>query len=81
LLQGENPELLRYELIEIPLITPLVIEHRSHRLLCPCCSTSTRTTLSADAEISDYGPRLSAPVGLLGSDFPLSFSKTQAPHD
>jgi len=29
-------------------------------------------------ELSRYGPRLSALVGLLGSVFPLSFSKTQA---
>jgi hypothetical protein len=29
-------------------------------------------------EASRYGPRLSALVGLLGSAFPLSFSKTQA---
>ncbi|MFM7512439.1 MAG: transposase, partial [Cyanobium sp.] len=31
-----------------------------------------------DVEASPYGPRLSALVGLLGSAFPLSFSKTQA---
>ena len=31
-----------------------------------------------DVEPSRYGPRLSALVGLLGSAFPLSFSKTQA---
>jgi hypothetical protein len=34
--------------------------------------------LPADVETSQYGPRLSALVGLLGSAFPLSFSKTQA---
>jgi hypothetical protein len=34
--------------------------------------------LPADVEASSYGPRLSALVGLLGSAFPLSFSKTQA---
>ena len=28
-----------------------------------------------------YEPKLSALVGLLGSAFPLSFSKTQALHD
>jgi hypothetical protein len=55
-----------------------VIEHRLHRLVCPCCSTSTCATLPADVEASHYGPRLSALVGLLGSAFPLSFSKTQA---
>jgi len=78
LLAGEDPEPLRHQLIEIPPIAPLVIEHRLHRLVCPCCSTSTCATLPADVEASHYGPRLSALVGLLGSAFPLSVSKTQA---
>ena len=78
LLEGEDPDPLRHQVIEIPPITPLVIEHRLHRLVCPCCSTSTCATLPADVEASPYGPRLSALVGLLGSAFPLSFSKTQA---
>ena len=78
LLVGIDPEPLRHQVIEIPPITPLVIEHRLHRLVCPCCSTSTCATLPADVEASHYGPRLSALVGLLGSAFPLSFSKTQA---
>jgi transposase len=78
LLQGEDPEPYRHQVIEIPPITPLVIEHRLHRLVCPCCSTSTCATLPADVKATRYGPRLSALVGLLGSAFPLSFSKTQA---
>ena len=65
-------------MIEIPPITPVVIEHRLHRLVCPCCSTSTCAKRPADVEPNRYGPRLSALVGLLGSAFPLSFSKTQA---
>jgi transposase len=69
---------LRHQLIEIPPITPLVIEHRLHRLVCPCCSRRTCATLPADVEPSHYGPRLSGLVGLLGSSFPLSFRKTQA---
>jgi transposase len=78
LLHGEDPDPLRHQVIEIPPITPVVIEHRLHRLVCPCCSTSTCATLPAEVEGSHYGPRLSALVGLLGSAFPLSFSKTQA---
>ncbi|MEY4358864.1 MAG: hypothetical protein RLZZ631_350 [Cyanobacteriota bacterium] len=78
LLQGEDPAPVRHQVIEIPPITPLVIEHRLHRLVCPCCSTSTCAALPADVEASRYGPRLSALVGLLGSAFPLSFGKTQA---
>jgi len=73
--QGDDLEPLRHQVIEIPPITPLVIKHR---LVCPCCSTSTCAPLPADVELSRYGPRLSALVGLLGSVFPLSFSKTQA---
>ena len=78
LLQGIDPDPLRHQVIEIPPITPVVIEHRLHRLVCSCCSTSTCASLPADVEPSRYGPRLSALVGLLGSAFPLSFSKTQA---
>jgi transposase len=78
LLEGEDSDPLRHQVIEIPLITPVVIEHRLHRLVCPCCSSSTCATLPADVEASSYGPRLSALVGLLGSAFPLSFSKTQS---
>ena len=78
LLEGEDSDPLRHQVIEIPPITPVVIEHRLHRLVCPCCSTSTCAPLPADVEASCYGPRLSALVGLLGSAFPLSFSKTQA---
>ena len=77
LLDGVDPEPLRHQVIEIPPITPLVIEHRLHRLVCPCCSTSTCATLPADVEAARYGPRLSTLVGLLGSAFPLSISKTQ----
>jgi hypothetical protein len=78
LLHGEDSDPLHHQVIEIPPITPLVIEHRLHRLVCPCCSTSTCATLPADVEASHDGPRLSALVGLLGSAFPLSVSKTPA---
>jgi len=77
LLAGEDSDPLRHQVIEIPPITPLLIEHRLHRLICPCCSTSTCASLPADVGVSRYGPRLSSLVGLLGSAFPLSISKTK----
>ena len=78
LLEGEDPDPLRHLVIEIPPITPLVIEHRLHRLICPCCSTSTCAPLPADVEVSRYGRRLSFLIALLGAAFPLSISKSQA---
>jgi transposase len=77
LLRGDDPEPLRHQVIEIPPITPIVIEHRLHRLMCPCCSTSTCASLPPDVEASRYGPKLSGLVGLLTGSFPLSFSKVQ----
>ena len=52
---------------EIPPITQLVIGHGLHRLIYPCCSASTRASLPADVEVSYYGSRLSALVGLLAA--------------
>jgi transposase len=77
LLRGDDPDPLRHQVLEIPPITLTVLEHRLHRLVCPCCST----TLPPDVESSRYGPRLSGLVGLLGSAFPLSISKSQVSSD
>lgn len=77
LLRGEDPEPLLHQVIEIPPITPIVIEHRLHRLVCPCCSTSTCAPLPPEVEASRYGPKLSGLVGLLTGSFPLSLSKVQ----
>ncbi len=57
LLQGEDPEPWRHHVIEIPPITPLVTCHRLHRLVCPCCSTSTCATLpAAPVQRTGYPP-------------------------
>lgn len=78
MLEGEDSAPLPHQVIKIPPITPLVIEYRLHRLVCPCCSTSSCAARPAAVEASHYVPRLSSLGGLLGSAFPLSFSKTQA---
>ena len=78
LLRGDDPNPVRHQVLEIPPITLKVLEHRLHRLACPCCSTTTCATLPPDVERSRYGSRLSGLVGLLGSAFPLSVRKSQA---
>jgi transposase len=75
-LQGVDSEPLGYQVFEISLITPMVIEHRLYRLVCPCCSTSILATLQADVEATRYGSKLSGLVGFLGGAFSLSFNKT-----
>ena len=78
LLEGEDPDPLRHQVIKIQLITPLVIEHRLHRLACQYCCTSTCAPLPAAVETRHYGPPLNDLVNPLGSTFPLSFSKSMA---
>jgi hypothetical protein len=58
----------------IPPIQAEVIEHRLHRLLCPCCSTSTCAELPQGVETSHYGSRLISLVGLLDRLLGVSIS-------
>jgi transposase len=77
-LQGTDAEPIRRQVIEVPPITPVVIEHRLHRLVCPGCGTSTCGELPAEVEPSGCGPRLSSLVGVLSTSYHLSIRKVQA---
>jgi hypothetical protein len=55
---------LCHQVIEIPPTMPVVIEQWMHRLVYPCCSTSTCAPLPADVDVSCYGPRLSSLIAL-----------------
>ena len=76
-LSGNDPQPLRHQVVEIPPLAPVVIEHQLNRLVCPCCATSTAAVLPVGVETSGYGPRLSALVGLLGTGFHLTHRKVQ----
>lgn len=64
-LTGLDPDPLRHQIVELPPIKPLVIEHQLHRLTCQGCGTHTRAKLPPGVSSSGYGPRLTAFVGLL----------------
>jgi transposase len=76
LLEGEDGDALRHQVIEIPPITPVVIEHRLHRLVCPCCSRGTCATLPLDVEANRYGPLVSALVGMLEQLLGVTISRS-----
>jgi len=78
LLQGDDPEPHRHHVIDIPPISAQVIEHRSHRLIAPAAPPALALRCRSAWRSATCGPRLSALVGLLGSDFPVSISKAQA---
>ena len=67
----------RHQIVDIPPVTPIVVEHRLHQLICPCCQSATRAVLPAAVESGGYGPRLTALVGTLGSTYHLTHRKIQ----
>ena len=64
-LTGEDTNPHRHQIVEIPPISPIVVEHRLHKLTCPGCGKSTRAKLPADVNPTGYGARVVAMVALL----------------
>ena len=77
---SEGAEPWRHQIVDIPPVTPIVVEHCLqqlilHQLICPCCQSAIRAVLPPDVESSGYGPRLTALVGTLGSTYHLTHRK------
>lgn len=64
-LSGKDANPYRHQIVEIPPILPIVIEHRLHQLTCSVCSATTRATLPQQVNPSGYGVRVVALVALL----------------
>jgi transposase len=52
----------RHQVAELPPISVLLIEHRTHRLRCPDCRAETTAVLPAGIGSSAFGPRLRAAI-------------------
>jgi len=68
-LQGEDPEPLRHQVWELPVIKPEVTEYQLHRRGCACCGETTCASLPEGVPTGQSGPRLVAFVGLLMGHF------------
>jgi transposase len=64
-LEGEDGNPYRHQIVEIPPINPIIIEHRLHQLECQQCGTLTRAKLPVDVHPSGYGVRVVALVTVL----------------
>ena len=65
ILLGEDANPYRHQIVEIPPINPIIVEHRLHQLTCQECGTLTRATLPMEVDPSGYGVRVVAMVGVL----------------
>ena len=52
----------RHQVVELPSISVLLVEHRTRRLRCPECRTRTTAQLPAGIGGSAFGPRLRAAI-------------------
>ena len=68
-LKGEDPDPLRHQVWELPVIEPEVTEYQRHRLECKCCGETTCASLPEGVPNGQSGPRLVAFVGLLMGHF------------
>jgi transposase len=67
-LTGNDPAPIRHQVAEIPVIVPDVVEYQLHRLICPCCHTSTCGTLPPEVK-GHFNPRLEATLALLAGQY------------
>lgn len=77
-LKGEDTFPDRHQIVEIPPIEPIVIEHGLHQLTCERCGTSTRATLPDNVNPSGYGVRIVAIVALLSGLYRNSHRMVQS---
>jgi transposase len=67
-LAGNDPNPMRHQVAELPVVVPDVVEYQLHRLTCPCCHTSTCGTLPPEVK-GNFGPRLEATLALLAGQY------------
>lgn len=71
-LEGSDTQPTRHQIMDLPVPTPLVIEHRLHRLSCSNCGSATCAQLPETANATGFGPGVEAVVATLWSACRLS---------
>ena len=67
-LTGEDEHPYRHQILEIPTLSPYIIEHQQHQLECACCGQKTRGSLPSEVPSTGYGDRLAAVVAWLSGE-------------
>ncbi|MGF3027897.1 IS66 family transposase [Methylobacterium aquaticum] len=67
-----------HERIDLPLVRPVVEQHRSLCVTCPACRTQVAALRSVGADATPFGPRLQAVATYLKTFQALSYERLQA---
>ena len=72
-----DPRAKRYQVTEVPPLTPHTTEYRRHKVACACCGHKTRAAYDEERiPWSPFGPRLMSIVSLLTGVYHLSRRQT-----
>jgi transposase len=66
-LHQEAGEPQRHQIVELPVIVPVVYEYRLHQCVCQRCNCLTRAPLPKEVSAKGYGTRVVATVGVLSA--------------
>ena len=76
-LSGDDPAPYRHQIVELPPMVPMVIEHRLHALCCEHCGKTTRSPLPTAVHPGGYGERLSGGGALLSGAYRQSHQQVK----
>ena len=71
-LTGSDPEPVRQQVVELPLVQPQLTEYQLHRLRCAGCGITTCGELPTGVLPTCYGPRLASLVALCTGGYRMS---------
>ena len=75
---SSDGKVYRHQVIEVPPVQPVVIEHRFHQMTCTCCGTENHAPEMAEIiGKGGYGARVAAYVGLFSSQYRQSYRQIQ----
>lgn len=75
---SRDGKVYRHQVIEVPPVQPVVIEHRFHQMTCTCCGTENHAPEMAEIiGKGGYGARVAAYVGLFSSQYRQSYRQIQ----
>ena len=77
-LRGKDPQPQRHQVVDLPVLKPLITEYRLHELECEHCGEKTRARLPEGVSPKCYGARLAAFVGMLSGESRQSHRQIQA---
>jgi transposase len=77
LLLGADPHPARHQVIELPVVRPVVIEYQRHTLPCLNCGAQTSAAWPGDMPAGAFGPRVQATVGYLTGRLGISQRDTE----